>query len=92
MPHAPCTGIALSSHPADRDRSRCFRDASPRRSTGGSRGCAAYNLRLQSRSMQLSPLTALSPLDGRYASRMGPLRALLSEYALMRRRVQIEVE
>ena len=40
----------------------------------------------------LSPLTALSPLDGRYAGRLAPLRALLSEFGLMHRRVQVEVE
>jgi adenylosuccinate lyase len=42
--------------------------------------------------MNLSPLTALSPLDGRYAAKVEPLRALLSEYGLMQRRVQVEVE
>src|SRR4051812_10695073 len=42
--------------------------------------------------MPLSPLTALSPLDGRYASRMAPLRDLFSEYALIRFRVLVEVE
>ena len=41
--------------------------------------------------MQLSALTALSPLDGRYAAKVAPLRALLSEYGLMHRRVQVEV-
>ena len=42
--------------------------------------------------MPLSPLTALSPLDGRYAQRVAPLRALFSEYALIRFRVLIEIE
>jgi adenylosuccinate lyase len=42
--------------------------------------------------MDLSALTALSPLDGRYAGRLGGLRALLSEFGLMHRRVQVEVE
>lgn len=42
--------------------------------------------------MNLSALTALSPLDGRYAGKVAPLRALLSEYGLMHRRVQVEVE
>jgi adenylosuccinate lyase len=42
--------------------------------------------------MTLSSLTALSPLDGRYAGRMAPLRPLLSEFGLMHRRVQVEVE
>jgi adenylosuccinate lyase len=39
-----------------------------------------------------STLTALSPLDGRYAARLTALRPLLSEYGLMHRRVQVEVE
>ena len=42
--------------------------------------------------MPLSPLTALSPLDGRYQSRVAPLRELFSEYALIRVRVLVEVE
>jgi adenylosuccinate lyase len=42
--------------------------------------------------MPLSSLTALSPLDGRYASKVAPLRALFSEFALIRFRVQVEVE
>ena len=42
--------------------------------------------------MNLSPLTALSPLDGRYAPKVAALRALLSEFGLMHRRVQVEVE
>ncbi|WKB51012.1 adenylosuccinate lyase [Eleftheria terrae] len=42
--------------------------------------------------MDHSPLTALSPLDGRYASKVAALRPLLSEFGLMHRRVQVEVE
>ncbi|HEX4510542.1 MAG TPA: adenylosuccinate lyase [Burkholderiaceae bacterium] len=42
--------------------------------------------------MPMSPLTALSPLDGRYAAKLAALRPLLSEYGLMHRRVQVEVE
>ena len=37
-------------------------------------------------------MSALSPLDGRYAGRMATLRPLLSEFGLMQRRVQVEVE
>ncbi|MFM7849716.1 MAG: adenylosuccinate lyase, partial [Rubrivivax sp.] len=37
-------------------------------------------------------LQALSPLDGRYAGRLAALRPLLSEFGLMHRRVQVEVE
>jgi adenylosuccinate lyase len=39
-----------------------------------------------------SPISALSPLDGRYAAKTAPLRPLLSEFGLMHRRVQVEVE
>jgi adenylosuccinate lyase len=42
--------------------------------------------------MDLSALTSLSPLDGRYAAMVAPLRAHLSEFGLMRARVQVEVE
>lgn len=42
--------------------------------------------------MNLSPLSALSPLDGRYAPKLAALRPLLSEFGLMHRRVQVEVE
>jgi len=42
--------------------------------------------------MMLSALTALSPLDGRYASKVSALRPLLSEFGLMHRRVQVEIE
>ena len=40
--------------------------------------------------MELSPLTALSPLDGRYAGQAAPLRAWFSEFALIRARVRVE--
>lgn len=39
-----------------------------------------------------NPISALSPLDGRYAAKVALLRPLLSEYGLMHRRVQVEVE
>jgi adenylosuccinate lyase len=39
----------------------------------------------------LEPLTALSPLDGRYAAKTDALRPWLSEYALMHMRVRVEV-
>jgi len=38
-----------------------------------------------------SPLTALSPLDGRYAGGADPLRAYFSEHALIRYRVRVEL-
>lgn len=40
----------------------------------------------------LDPLLALSPLDGRYATKVEPLRAHLSEFALLRWRVWVEAQ
>ena len=37
-------------------------------------------------------LTALSPLDGRYAGKVDALRPIFSEYGLIRARVKVEVE
>ena len=39
-----------------------------------------------------SPLTALSPLDGRYHGKLGTLRECFSEQALIHNRVRVEVE
>ncbi len=42
--------------------------------------------------MELNALTALSPIDGRYARQTEPLRAIFSEMAFMNARVRVEVE
>lgn len=42
--------------------------------------------------MQLTPLTAVSPIDGRYRSKCEPLDMYFSEYALIRYRVRVEIE
>ena len=39
----------------------------------------------------LSPVSALSPLDGRYAGKLAPLRPFMSEQGYMHRRVQVEI-
>ena len=41
--------------------------------------------------MSLSTITALSPLDGRYATKLAALRPIMSEHGYMQRRVQVEV-
>ena len=61
----------------------CTRDKDCRPGTGW---CAAYNS-----GMPLSTISALSPLDGRYAARLAPLRPLMSEQGYMHKRVQVEV-
>ena len=43
------------------------------------------------KSMPLSPLSALSPLDGRYASKTDALRPILSEAGFMHHRVKVEI-
>jgi adenylosuccinate lyase len=42
--------------------------------------------------MSSHALTALSPLDGRYAGKVEALRPIFSEFGLMHRRVQVEIE
>ncbi|MCR5780510.1 MAG: adenylosuccinate lyase [Bacteroidaceae bacterium] len=42
--------------------------------------------------MELSPLTATSPIDGRYRSKTQSLDQYFSEYALIRYRVRVEIE
>ncbi len=42
--------------------------------------------------MTFNPLTALSPLDGRYAGKVDALREHFSEYGLIRARLKVEIE
>ncbi|HMG89764.1 MAG TPA: adenylosuccinate lyase [Chryseolinea sp.] len=42
--------------------------------------------------MHLNPLTAISPVDGRYFETVKPLTPYFSEYGLIRYRVQVEIE
>ncbi|MBA3998852.1 MAG: adenylosuccinate lyase [Candidatus Accumulibacter sp.] len=42
--------------------------------------------------MSFTSLTSLSPLDGRYAGKVDALRPQFSEYGLIRRRLQVEIE
>ena len=42
--------------------------------------------------LDLDALTAVSPVDGRYGSKTESLRAIFSEYGLIRLRVKVEVE
>jgi adenylosuccinate lyase len=47
---------------------------------------------LLTKNMTLTALTALSPLDGRYAAKVESLRLHFSEYGLIRNRVRVEIE
>ena len=42
--------------------------------------------------MELSVLTAVSPIDGRYRGKTDPLSGYFSEYALIRYRIRVEIE
>ena len=42
--------------------------------------------------MEFNPLTAISPLDGRYAGKVDALRAHFSEFGLIRARLKVEIE
>jgi adenylosuccinate lyase len=41
--------------------------------------------------MELSSLTAISPIDGRYGDKTAALREIFSEYGLIKRRVRVEI-
>ena len=42
--------------------------------------------------MELSPLTAISPVDGRYRNTVADCDLYFSEYALIKYRLQVEIE
>jgi len=42
--------------------------------------------------MELSALTALSPVDGRYGDKTKELRSIFSEYGLLKYRVEVEIK
>jgi adenylosuccinate lyase len=47
---------------------------------------------MKSKTVELTALNALSPLDGRYQTKLDSLRPYFSEYALIRHRTLVEVE
>ncbi len=53
--------------------------------------CIQKQWPLQSCPMSLSSISALSPLDGRYAAKLSALRPIMSEQGYMHRRVQVEI-
>ena len=50
------------------------------------------NAKQKTHRMNLNDLTAISPVDGRYRSKTDSLAAYFSEFALIRYRVQVEIE
>ena len=51
----------------------------------------SVRVRTYNKGMTSSPISALSPLDGRYANKLNALRPLMSELGYMHRRVQVEM-
>jgi adenylosuccinate lyase len=47
---------------------------------------------MKSKTVELTALNALSPLDGRYQTKLDSLRPYFSEYALIRHRTLVEIE
>jgi adenylosuccinate lyase len=83
--NAPNTpGDAAQTHAQHAPNKAAWRLAAP--SSGKAAGRAAYNL-----GMSVPALFALSPLDGRYASKLAPLRPIMSEGGYMQRRLQVEI-
>ena len=62
------------------------RDGKPRGRVIEGQARAAYN-----GGVDLSSLMAISPVDGRYASKVERLRPLVSEFGLIRHRVEVEI-
>ena len=84
-----------ASHPADAAPGRTdgARQAPPGAPRGGVRGSTTYRPGPAGDGgpvLELSALTALSPLDGRYAGQTAELREWFSELALIRARVRVE--
>lgn len=55
-------------------------------------GEAFSNKHLKFNDMELNKLTAIAPVDGRYRNSTEPLTAYFSEFALIKYRVQVEIE
>jgi adenylosuccinate lyase len=77
------------------DRRRQATDsAAPRRNSkrvGGGASVAFALSNQKEEALPLSDLTAVGPLDGRYASKVQALRGVFSEYGLIKKRVEVEI-
>ncbi len=61
------------------------------RVAGGRSARARTELAASAEDIELSELTAVGPLDGRYGSKVKALRETFSEYGLIKKRVEVEV-
>ena len=84
-------GLALQKKIQSKRRSFCNSDTISLRLNGRIGFWLLFIFLIMQIADQLTPLNALSPLDGRYASRGNALRGLLSEAGFMAHRVEVEV-
>jgi adenylosuccinate lyase len=86
-------GIGRLARVADRRR-QATDSAAPRRNSKRVAGGASVAFALSNQkeeALPLSDLTAVGPLDGRYASKVQALRGVFSEYGLIKKRVEVEI-
>ena len=54
--------------------------------------CLNSHPKIKTQKMALNPLTAITPIDGRYNNKTSDLQAYFSESALIKFRIQVEIE
>ncbi len=82
---------SIESAPGSADTAQMRPGPTGYRSITTARAGADWRASAYNYPMSFSPINALSPLDGRYAAKLGQLRPLMSEQGYMHRRVQVEV-
>jgi len=70
----------------------CSANATTDTPAGVSHNRITNNQKPHAHTVELSPLTAISPVDGRYRNKTQSLDAYFSEYALIRYRIRVEIE
>src|SRR5690606_6812663 len=86
----PCCRVRCGTRPL-RAPGGDGKDATIGRRASARRRCKMAVSPCRNAPMSSHALTALSPLDGRYAGKVEPLRPIFSEYGLMHARVQVEI-
>ncbi len=94
-PHSAAAGTFNSPMLSRSMRKSAIKNSvQPSQDEAGDYNLPVYHSRFPARepAMQPTPLTALSPLDGRYAAKVEALRPIFSEFGLMQRRVRVEIQ
>ena len=87
---APFSAAAASRSPPSSSASP--RAASSSAAASSSSSSSSSAAAPASPSMDLSELTAVSPIDGRYGRITAPLRSIFSEFGLIRQRIKVEIK